>query len=73
MAATSINLQGKVALPPTREMVTLPSSIGWRSTSITWRENSGSSSKKSTPLWAREISPGLGEVPPPESPAADTV
>ena len=25
--------------------------------------NSGNSSQKSTPLWARDISPGCGEVP----------
>ena len=60
-------------MPPTREMVTLPSSKGWRSTSIAGRANSGSSSKNSTPLWAREISPGCGEGPPPASPAVEMV
>ena len=58
MAATSMNRQGYEVLPLTREMVTRPSSMGWRNTSMEARENSGSSSKKSTPLWAREISPG---------------
>ena len=33
----------------------------------------GISSRNSTPLWAREISPGLGLEPPPASPALDTV
>ena len=60
-------------LPPTREMVTLPSSKGWRSTSIAGRANSGSSSKNSTPLWAREISPGRSSGPPPVRAAADAV
>ena len=41
-------------------MVTVPSSSGWRMTSSTLRGNSGSSSRKSTPLWARETSPGRG-------------
>jgi len=50
-----------------REMVTRRSSIGWRITSSTERLNSGSSSKKSTPLWASEISPGMGFEPPPTS------
>ena len=47
--------------------------MGWRSTSMASRRNSGSSSKNKTPLWAREISPGIGVEPPPVSPAADTV
>ena len=54
-------------------MVIFPSSIGWRSTSIATRENSGNSSRKSTPLWASDISPGLGIAPPPERPAGETV
>ena len=36
-----------------REMLILRSSSGWRSTSSTLRVNSGSSSRKSTPLCAR--------------------
>ena len=36
-------------------------------------KNSGSSSKNSTPLCAREISPGRGIDPPPESPGPEMV
>ena len=64
---------GYVTVPATRDTVTSPSSSGWRRTSSTSLRNSGSSSRNSTPLCARLISPGRGEVPPPESPAADTV
>ena len=73
MAATSINLHGKETVPFTRETVTTPSSSGWRSVSMELRENSGSSSKNSTPLCAREISPGRGIDPPPESPGPEMV
>ena len=44
--------------PRTRAMVTARSSSGWRSASRTLRRNSGSSSRKRTPLWARLTSPG---------------
>ena len=53
-----------------REIVTVPSSSGWRRTSSVRRLNSGSSSRKSTPLWARLISPGDGIEPPPTRPAS---
>ena len=56
-----------------REMETLPSSSGWRSTSRTCFLNSGSSSRNRTPLWARETSPGLGVVPPPMRPMSEMV
>ena len=49
-------------------MVTIPSSRGCRRDSKALRENSGNSSKNSTPLWARLISPGLGVLPPPINP-----
>ena len=45
-------------------MVIFPSSTGCRSASIETRENSGSSSRKSTPLCASESSPGFGIAPP---------
>ena len=35
------------------------------------RRNSGSSSKNSTPLWARLISPGVGLAEPPSKPASE--
>jgi hypothetical protein len=50
-----------------------PSSSGWRNTSRTWRRNSGSSSRKSTPWWASDTSPGIGTWPPPISPASEMV
>jgi hypothetical protein len=56
-----------------RAMVTIPSSMGWRSTSSTRRWNSGSSSRKRTPLWARLASPGRGIIPPPMRPAWEMV
>ena len=43
------------------------SSSGCRSTSRVCLLNSGSSSAKSTPLCARDISPGCGDAPPPTS------
>jgi hypothetical protein len=46
---------------------------GCRSTSSTWRRNSGSSSRKSTPLWASDTSPGIGTWPPPISPTSEIV
>ena len=49
MAATSMNMAGKVTVPAARELVTLPSSRGWRMTSRVLRRNSGNSSRKSTP------------------------
>ena len=50
-----------------------PLSSGSRSTSSTWRLNSGSSSRKSTPWCASEISPGRGGDPPPTSATAEAV
>ncbi len=44
-----------------------PDSKGSRKTSNTLRSNSGSSSRNSTPWWARVISPGCGFEPPPTS------
>ena len=73
MAQTSMNSHGKVCEPCTREMVTCPSSSGWRMDSMASRRNSGSSSRNSTPLCAREISPGRTFAPPPASAAAETV
>jgi hypothetical protein len=54
-------------------VVTTPSSSGYRNTSRTWRRNSGSSSRKSTPWWASDTSPGIGTWPPPISPASEMV
>ena len=73
MAQTSINWQGYDSVPATRAMVTRPSSRGWRSTSRVSCRNSGSSSRNSTPRWARDTSPGRGTVPPPARPAAEMV
>ena len=58
MAAASMKRAGKVSDMAARAMQTVPSSSGWRITSSTLRGNSGSSSRKSTPLCASETSPG---------------
>src|SRR6266540_2140072 len=57
-----MNSEGKVTLPAARETVTFPSSSGWRITSSADLLNSGSSSRKRTPLWARLTSPGFGNA-----------
>ena len=54
-------------MPAAREIVSFPSSIGWRRLSSIV-PNSGSSSRNSTPLCASDTSPGLGFGPPPASP-----
>ena len=64
-AAINMNSAGKVVEFRAREMVTTPSSSGCRITSSVRRLNSGNSSRKSTPLWLSEISPGVGVLPPP--------
>src|SRR3989338_195132 len=58
---------GKVSVALARETVTTLSSSGWRRASITRRSNSGNSSMNNTPRWAKVISPGFGNVPPPTS------
>jgi len=68
-----MNLDGNVSAIAAREIVTWPSSRGCRITSSTCLLNSGSSSRKRTPLWERLTSPGLGGLPPPMSPASDMV
>ena len=73
IAAISMNEHGYVIEPDTLDMVTCLSSKGWRKISRAGRENSASSSRKSKPLCARDISPGFGTEPPPESPAGETV
>ena len=73
IAATSMNSDGKVTLPAARDTVTLPSSIGCRITSSVERLNSGNSSRKRTPLWARLTSPGAGMVEPPNKPTSEIV
>ena len=72
-ALMRIIFAGKDMLACTRLIVTTPSSNGWRRTSSVARENSGSSSKNSTPLCANVTSPGRGMLPPPISALADTV
>ena len=61
---------GKERLAWARLMVMCPSSMGPRRVSSTFFLNSGSSSRKSTPFWAREASPGRGMAPPPTIPAS---
>ena len=73
MAPTSRKRAGKTATPAARAIRTTPSSTGWRSTSRARRPNSGISSRKRTPLWARLTSPGRGSAPPPTRATADVV
>ena len=68
-AATSMNRAGNVTFPSARVMQTRPASKGWRRLCSTAGLNSGSSSRNRTPLWASDISPGRGGLPPPTSPA----
>ena len=63
-----MNCDGKVIVPAAREIVTRPSSSGWRIVSKTLRLNSGNSSKNKTPWCASEISPGVGLMLPPSKP-----
>ena len=70
IAATSMNCDGNVIVPAAREMVTRPSSSGWRMVSSTLRLNSGNSSRNKTPWCASEISPGVGLMLPPSNPAS---
>lgn len=69
LAATSTKRAGKVTLPSARVSITDPLSMGWRIPCKTELLNSASSSKKSTPWWARDTSPGRRGLPPPTSPA----
>ena len=73
MEATNMNEQGYSRVYLAREMVIFRSSSGWRKTSSVDLLNSGSSSRKRTPLWARLISPGCGLVPPPTSATCEMV
>ena len=58
MAPTSRNRAGSSDAHGARATRTTPSSSGWRSASSTDGGNSPSSSRNSTPPWARLISPG---------------
>ena len=73
IAPISTKRAGKTAVRCARAMRTTPSSSGCRSTSSACRLNSGISSRKSTPLCARLISPGRGIEPPPASATSETV
>jgi hypothetical protein len=70
IAAASMNRAGNERLAKARLMVMRPSSSGPRRVSSTFRLYPGSSSRKRTPLWAREASPGDVIVPPPTMPAS---
>ena len=67
-AGSTAGEQGYVTVPDALDMVTFLSSRGCLSISRVGLENSGSSSRNRIPLCASEISPGLGLVPPPDSP-----
>lgn len=71
IAATSWTRAGKLTCALARAIETVPVSSGWRSESSTGRWNSGSSSRNSTPRWARLTSPGRTLSPPPTSAAME--
>jgi len=72
MAEIKVKAAGKQRLIWARAMVTVPSSIGWRSICSTSRWNSGSSSRNNTPLCQRLASPGRGvPLPPSIRPASE--
>ena len=73
IAATSWNAAGKSACRAARDTTMRPVSSGSRSASSAARGNSASSSRKRTPRWASDASPGRGGEPPPTSAAADAV
>ena len=73
MAAPIMNRAGQTTVPLARLTEMEPSSIGSRNASRTLRLNSGSSSRKRTPLWARLASPGFSRVPPPTKDTMDAL
>lgn len=73
IAAISWNLAGNSACRAAREMTMRPVSSGSRRASSAALGYSASSSRKSTPSCASEISPGLGGDPPPTSATDDAV
>ena len=68
IAEIMVKLAGNVTEPEARASVTFRSSSGWRRTSRVCELNSGNSSRKRTPRWARLSSPCRGQEPPPTSP-----
>ncbi len=71
IAATSRTLAGNATVALARLTRTTPSSSGWRSPSSTGAMNSASSSRNSTPWFARLSSPGRIDAPPP--PTSETI
>ena len=72
-AATSIKSAGYVKLPYVLAICISLSSSGCRRISSAPLRNSGSSSINKTPRCAREITPGLGILPPPASACSEIV
>ena len=71
-ASTSWNWHGKLNGPWARVTVTRPVSIGWRSACNAAEENSGASSRNSTPWWAWVTAPGSTTAePPPINPTGE--
>lgn len=73
MAAANMKRHGNVMVPEAREITTWPVSSGCRRVSRAARRNSGNSSRKRTPLCARDTSPGVMLAPPPISPTSEMV
>ena len=72
-AATSMKSAGYVKLPYVLAICISLSSSGCRRISSAPLRNSGSSSINKTPRCAREITPGLGILPPPASACSEIV
>ena len=72
-AETRSGRAGKRALAIARATSIRPSSSGWRRASRAEGAKAQTSSRKSTPWWARLTSPGRGRRPPPTRPAAEIV
>src|SRR3989344_9193894 len=73
IAATKVKLAGKITELDALETEIVPSSSGCLKLSRTFLRNSGSSSRNKTPRWAKLISPGFGQVPPPTIAGAEVV
>ena len=73
IAATNINLDGNTWVCLTLETDIFPSSIGCLNASKVFLLNSATSSKNNTPLCAKDISPGMANIPPPTNEFVDAL
>ncbi len=69
--STSWNAAGNRTVDPARAIDTHPSSTGSRRPCSRLIPNSGASSRKRMPWWARDASPGRVSLPPPTIPSLE--